>query len=34
MYLEHFGLDEPPFRITPVTVFFFPAPTVAKSSMR
>ena len=23
MYLEHFGLDEPPFRITPVTVFFF-----------
>ncbi|HEU0219878.1 MAG TPA: AAA family ATPase [Gallionella sp.] len=23
MYLEHFGLNEPPFRITPVTVFFF-----------
>jgi MSHA biogenesis protein MshM len=23
MYLEHFGLAEPPFRITPVTVFFF-----------
>ena len=23
MYLEHFVLDEPPFRITPVTVFFF-----------
>ena len=23
MYLEHFGLTEPPFRITPVTVFFF-----------
>jgi len=23
MYLEHFGLKEPPFRITPVTVFFF-----------
>ncbi len=23
MYLKHFGLDEPPFRITPVTVFFF-----------
>ncbi|MGA7750388.1 MAG: AAA family ATPase [Gallionella sp.] len=23
MYLEHFGLSEPPFRITPVTVFFF-----------
>ncbi len=24
MYLEYFGLAEPPFRITPVTVFFFP----------
>jgi type II secretory pathway predicted ATPase ExeA len=23
MYLEHFGLNEPPFRITPITVFFF-----------
>jgi type II secretory pathway predicted ATPase ExeA len=23
MYLEHFGLYEPPFRITPVTEFFF-----------
>ena len=23
MYLEHFGLHEPPFRITPVTGFFF-----------
>jgi len=23
MYLKHFGLTEPPFRITPVTVFFF-----------
>ena len=23
MYLKHFGLAEPPFRITPVTVFFF-----------
>ena len=23
MYLAHFGLTEPPFRITPVTVFFF-----------
>jgi type II secretory pathway predicted ATPase ExeA len=23
MYLEHFGLKEPPFKITPVTVFFF-----------
>jgi type II secretory pathway predicted ATPase ExeA len=23
MYLEHFGISEPPFRITPVTVFFF-----------
>jgi len=23
MYLQHFGLNEPPFRITPVTVFFF-----------
>lgn len=24
MYLEHFGLREPPFRITPHTEFFFP----------
>src|SRR5574338_1253894 len=24
MYLEHFGLREPPFRITPHTDFFFP----------
>src|SRR5574340_1839035 len=23
MYLEHFGLTEPPFKITPVTEFFF-----------
>ena len=23
MYLEHFGLNEPPFRITPITVFFY-----------
>lgn len=23
MYLEHFGLDEPPFKITPITEFFF-----------
>ena len=23
MYLEHFGLQEPPFRITPNTDFFF-----------
>src|SRR5207249_4335616 len=23
LYLEHFGLDEPPFRITPHTEFFF-----------
>ena len=23
MYLRHFGLNEPPYRITPVTVFFF-----------
>jgi type II secretory pathway predicted ATPase ExeA len=23
MYLEHFGLNEPPFRITPLTQFFF-----------
>lgn len=23
MYLEHFGLDSPPFKITPVTDFFF-----------
>jgi MSHA biogenesis protein MshM len=24
MYLEHFGLNAPPFKITPVTDFFFP----------
>lgn len=24
MYLEHFGLREPPFRLTPDTAFFFP----------
>ncbi len=23
MYLEHFGLNEPPFKVTPVTDFFF-----------
>jgi MSHA biogenesis protein MshM len=23
LYLEHFGLNEPPFRITPLTDFFF-----------
>ena len=23
LYLEHFGLNEPPFRITPHTDFFF-----------
>ena len=23
MYLEHFGLNEPPFKITPITEFFF-----------
>ena len=23
LYLDHFGLDEPPFRITPHTDFFF-----------
>src|SRR5512142_559167 len=23
MYLEHFGLTEPPFKVTPVTDFFF-----------
>ena len=23
LYLEHFGLKEPPFRITPHTDFFF-----------
>ena len=23
LYLEHFGLSEPPFRITPHTDFFF-----------
>jgi MSHA biogenesis protein MshM len=23
MYLDHFGLSEPPFRITPQTAWFF-----------
>ena len=23
MYLDHYGLDQPPFRITPHTQFFF-----------
>lgn len=26
MYLDHFGLKEAPFRITPVTDFFSPVP--------
>lgn len=30
MYLEHFGLDEPPFKITPVTDFFFPGANRAE----
>lgn len=30
MYLEHFGLTEPPFKITPVTNFFFPGANRAE----
>ena len=30
MYLEHFGLTEPPFKITPVTDFFFPGANRAE----
>jgi type II secretory pathway predicted ATPase ExeA len=30
MYLEHFGLGEPPFKITPVTDFFFPGANRAE----
>ena len=30
MYLEHFGLNEPPFRITPHTDFFFDGATKTK----
>ncbi len=30
MYLEHFGLQEPPFKITPVTDFFFPGANRAE----
>jgi len=30
MYLEHFGLNEPPFKITPVTDFFFPGANRAE----
>ena len=30
MYLEHFGLNEPPFTITPVTDFFFPGANRAE----
>ena len=30
MYLEHFGIDEPPFKITPVTDFFFPGANRAE----
>ena len=30
MYLEHFGLKEPPFKITPVTDFFFPGANRAE----
>jgi hypothetical protein len=32
MYLEHFGLNEPPFRITPHTDFFFEGPIAAQRS--
>jgi type II secretory pathway predicted ATPase ExeA len=30
MYLEHFGLKQPPFKITPVTDFFFPGANRAE----
>ncbi len=30
MYLEHFGLSAPPFKITPVTDFFFPGANRAE----
>ena len=30
MYLDHFGLKEPPFKITPVTDFFFPGANRAE----
>jgi MSHA biogenesis protein MshM len=30
MYLEHFGLNSPPFKITPVTDFFFPGANRAE----
>lgn len=30
MYLEHFGLTKPPFKITPVTDFFFPGANRAE----
>ena len=30
MYLEHFGLERPPFKITPVTDFFFPGANRAE----
>ena len=30
MYLEHFGLNAPPFKITPVTDFFFPGANRAE----
>jgi MSHA biogenesis protein MshM len=30
MYLEHFGLKKPPFKITPVTDFFFPGANRAE----
>jgi hypothetical protein len=30
MYLEHFGLSEPPFTITPHTEFSSPAQTAAR----
>jgi len=30
MYLDHFGLNEPPFKITPVTDFFFPGANRAE----
>ena len=34
MYYAHFGLTQPPFRITPNTEFFSPAAIAARSSKR
>ena len=30
MYLEHFGLDEPPFALTPDTSFFFATRAITR----